>query len=93
MYRNNSALREKIFEFLEKLAAQMDLSQAFIRTPLFGTYPNWPTDAELQKIPLQGQCELLEYTGSTFIIVRSLVIDVNVEDEIPMHIKRRKYHG
>ena len=79
LYRNDKTLREQILGLLAQIAEQKDLSKEFIQHPLFRTFTLWPTEDELNQIPLECQCELLEYSAKTFVRVKALVIDVSSE--------------
>lgn len=79
IYKNDAVLRAQIEKtFAEKQFKDFDfLTKRFV-TQEFQTHNRWPTPAEIDKIPLNIQCEEVERKNGKLVSIRRLVIDVEI---------------
>ena len=69
-------MREQALGFLAEIALQLELSKIHVQHPVFRTFPGWLSPKEMETLPIQLQCELIEYKEGTFTCFKALVIDV-----------------
>lgn len=66
----------------------IDLGVTPITVPAVRTIPSWPDMKTLTNLPLNMQCEWLEYKEGVLTTVRLLVMDVEVITEIPKELDK-----
>lgn len=82
IYKNAPDVRAEVIKTLgEAIKAGHDLSQQQVRGNNFQTATGWPNLQSLTNLPLDVQCEELEYKDDKFEIRRVLVVDVEVKIE------------
>lgn len=82
-YVNNGDARTQALQHIYgALFGGMDLSTVPLTIPAVRTVPDWPDLKTLVNLPLNMQCEWLEYKDKNLTTLRLLVIDVEVVTEV-----------
>ena len=66
----------------------MDLGTVPLTVPAVRTVPSWPDMKTLANLPLNMQCEWLEYKDKNLTTLRLLVIDVEVVTEVQKELDK-----
>lgn len=76
LYENTDERRNHVLNLLKQVIGQnTDLSRATIDHPICSVRPVWPEDESLLSLPLNIQCEEMEYKEGEFVSFRKLVVD------------------
>ena len=79
LYKNETSIRDQVIALLASAISQgHDLGKQGISHPLFSTQPLWPRTEVLVQLPLNNQCEELEYTEGSFKTRRQLVLEAEI---------------
>lgn len=80
IYKNDAKIREQVIEMVKQaILTGNDLTKAQIHCPLFRTSIFWPNIQSLASLPLNYQCEELEYKDEKFEVLRKLSVDVEAK--------------
>ena len=88
IYRNDQAVREQVIQLLLSVIHQgNDLEKVPINHPLCSVQRYWPDTRTLVNLPLNMQCEEIDFIDGSIRTNRLQVIDVEsvaVMEEIPL---------
>ena len=79
IYKNSPEIRNHVLNVLTQVLSQnVNLEQTPVNHPLCQIRPSWPDMQSLLNLPLNMQCEQIEYAEGKFNTVRQNVIDIEV---------------
>jgi len=75
-YNNRPDIRENAIKLLlDGIRQGYNFAVQNANTPFFTSQPNWPNNKDIFNLPLNIQCEELEFSENNLISRRMLVID------------------